>query len=93
MGMKPEYFPRGYGQPRPRRVQPVLAPQVEASPNTPLHQLEFSSVPTSPSAPTLMLTSRSAVPVVAINREAARLGVIWSEILGAPRARRPWTKQ
>ncbi|MBT9156421.1 MAG: hypothetical protein DDT37_01406 [Firmicutes bacterium] len=93
MGMKPEYFPKGYGPTRPRRVQPALAPQAEASPNTPLYQLGLPFVPTAPSDPLLSPTSRSSPPVIAIDREAARLGVIWSEILGAPRARRPWTKQ
>jgi len=92
MGMKPDYYPRAYGAPRPRRIQPAVAPAPMPVPTAPLAQPEVPPAPPA-AAPTAMPASRAVQPVVPVNREAARLGVIWSEILGAPRSRRPWSKQ
>ncbi len=92
MGMRPEYYPRSYGS-RPRRVQPTVAPQVGVVPLEPQVQIEPPSVSTAPPAALSPLTSGSSKRIIAIGREAARLGVIWSEVLAAPRARRPWVKQ
>ncbi|MBS3984310.1 MAG: hypothetical protein KGZ66_01740 [Selenomonadales bacterium] len=90
MGMKPEYYPRNYGPTRPRRTQPAVEQKREPIPAPPAWQ------PVAPVAQQMAASSpdmppvRVARPAVAIDQQAARLGVVWAEILGAPRARRPW---
>jgi hypothetical protein len=94
MGMKPEYYPRGYVIDRPRRTQPAVGTkgetkgQVVAAPSAPPPpQPDVRFAPTTPAPPSETESLRPAPPALAIDRQAARLGVIWAEILGAPRAK------
>jgi len=89
MGMKPEYYPRGHGTGNPRRGTPL----VDARP-TPVTERPVAKfvppVPSAPSAPPHSPGVTAARMTVTTDARAARLGVVWSEILAAPRAHRPW---
>ncbi len=89
MGMKPEYYPRGLGTSRPRRV----TPPVETRPTPVIEPPDAktdSPLPSVPAAPPQSLAVTAARVAVSTDVRAARLGVVWSEILATPRARRPW---
>jgi len=89
MGMKPEYYPRGYGTSRPRRVTPLVETRPTPVTKPPTAKMD-TPLPSVPAAPPQSLAVTAARVTVTIDARAARLGVVWSEILATPRARRPW---
>ena len=90
MGMKPEYYPRGYGTDRSRRTQSAVGTKPPAVAASPVPQREVPPATATDAAPLETQPLRPTPPAFVIDRQTARLGVIWAEILGAPRARRPW---